>query len=252
RTPSLKARRLTNWQPLCSTPSPPVWQSPSASWLEDPLSPVPASESWTLPQPLDPAAPLWLLGQSTSSARFPCPFGSTMVNRRPSVASDSSGCTLSLQLCQAPPSLRLHLSPLLLQLHHSLPDSRLHLGRLSHLFHLSPPDPPHHPGSSALRLRLRLRLLLLHHQRLAPWSRQPFLHHGSSLHRLHCGSPSWLWPGSRLAPPAPSPSCLLPGSSLRLIYPSSSCFLHGSSLHRLHPGLCLPSSDLFGWRMNIK
>ncbi len=63
----------------------------------------------------------------------------------------------------------------------------------------------------------------------------------SSLRRLHRGSPSWLWPGSHLASPAPSPSGLLPGSSLRLVHPGSSCLLPGSSLRRLHPGLCLPS-----------
>ncbi|KAI2649863.1 Leucine-rich repeat-containing G-protein coupled receptor 5 [Labeo rohita] len=59
------------------------------------------------------------------------------------------------------------------------------------------------------------------------WSHQPFLHDGFSLRWLHCESPLRLWPGSHLAPPAPSPSCFLPGSSLR----------------HLQPGLCLSSSS---------
>ncbi|KAL0200102.1 hypothetical protein M9458_003289, partial [Cirrhinus mrigala] len=73
-----------------------------------------------------------------------------------------------------------------------------------------------------------------------PWislHRQPFLHHGSSLCRLHCGPPSWLRPGSPLAPPAPGPFCLHPGSSLRLICPEPFCLLLGSSLCRHHHGL---------------
>ncbi len=155
--------------------------------------------------------------QSTSSAGLPRPSGSTLVSHRPSTASGlhSSGCALSLWLCQAPPSLRLH---------HGLPDPRF--GRRSHLLRLGSLDPPHRPGSSALCLCLGLHHHLLDCHRSAPWSRQPFLHHGSSL-RLHCGLPSWLRPGSCLAPPAPSPSCPLPGSSL----------------HQLHPGLCLSSSS---------
>ncbi|KAL0154678.1 hypothetical protein M9458_048941, partial [Cirrhinus mrigala] len=42
---------------ICAVGSPRVCQSPSASWLEDPSSPPPASESRTLPWPFDPAAP---------------------------------------------------------------------------------------------------------------------------------------------------------------------------------------------------
>uniref|UniRef100_A0A671LMJ4 Uncharacterized protein n=1 Tax=Sinocyclocheilus anshuiensis TaxID=1608454 RepID=A0A671LMJ4_9TELE len=45
-------------------------------------------------------------------------------------------------------------------------------------------------------------------ERAAIPTRQPFLHHGSSLRGLHCGSPLRLWPGSHLAPPAPNPFCL--------------------------------------------
>ncbi|KAL0154139.1 hypothetical protein M9458_050598 [Cirrhinus mrigala] len=45
---------------ICAVGSPRVCQSPSAPRLEDPSSPPPASESWTLPRPSDPAAPLRL------------------------------------------------------------------------------------------------------------------------------------------------------------------------------------------------
>ncbi|KAL0176613.1 hypothetical protein M9458_028943, partial [Cirrhinus mrigala] len=40
---------------LCAVGSPRVCQSPSASWLEDPSSSPPASESWILPRPSGPA-----------------------------------------------------------------------------------------------------------------------------------------------------------------------------------------------------
>ncbi|KAI2654609.1 hypothetical protein H4Q32_011376 [Labeo rohita] len=46
---------------ICSVGLLRVCQFPSVSWLEDPLSPPPASESWTPPQPSDPAAPPQLL-----------------------------------------------------------------------------------------------------------------------------------------------------------------------------------------------
>ncbi len=107
--------------------------------------------------------------------------------------------------------------------------------RSEHLLCLGPLDPRCCPGSSALRLRLRLLHHLLRRHWLAPWSRQPLLHHRSSLRRLHRGPQLWLWPESCLAPPAPSPSWLLPSSDLP---PGSSCFLPGSFLHRLHPGPC--------------
>ncbi len=76
---------------------------------------------------------------------------------------------------------------------------------------LRPPDTPRRPGLSALRLRPGLLSHLLCHRKSAPWSRQPFLHHGSSLHRLHRGQSPWLGSGaspifscsgSTLAPPS--------------------------------------------------
>ncbi len=87
---------------------------------------------------------------------------------------------LSLCLCQASPYLPLH---------HGIPDPRF--GRWSQLLRLGSPDPPHLPGSSSLRLYYGLHHHLLRHRWSAPWSRQPFLHHGSSL-RLHRGLPLWL------------------------------------------------------------
>ncbi len=133
-------------------------------------------------------------------------------------ARDSSGCASSLQLRQALPSLRLLLGPLRLWLHRGLLDPLLRIGCLSHLFHCHPPDPPRHlahrPSASASSAACS-----------APWSHQPFLIYGFSLCRLLRGLPLPLWPGSHLAPHAPSPSCLLPGSSV---------LLH-------HPGLCLPA-----------
>ncbi len=95
---------------------------------------------------------------------------------------------------------------------------------------LGPPDPPCRPGSSALCLRPGLLSHPLRRRRSAPWSRQPFLHHVSSLHRLHRRSSSWLGSGTS---PVSSCSGLLLGSSLYLFHP-------GSSLRHCCPG-CLPA-----------
>ncbi|KAL0177314.1 hypothetical protein M9458_026208, partial [Cirrhinus mrigala] len=56
---------------ICAVGSPQVCQSPSVSWLEDPSSPPPASESWTPPRPFDPAAPPRLSAPSSP----PSPVG---------------------------------------------------------------------------------------------------------------------------------------------------------------------------------
>ncbi|KAI2649503.1 IgA FC receptor [Labeo rohita] len=63
---------------ICAVGSPRVCQSPSASWLEDPLSPPPAFESWTLPRPSDPAAPPRLSAPSSPPSPIgpPAPPGS--------------------------------------------------------------------------------------------------------------------------------------------------------------------------------
>ncbi|KAL0160868.1 hypothetical protein M9458_044593, partial [Cirrhinus mrigala] len=54
----------------CVVGSTRVCQSPSASWLEDPSSLPPATQSWTPPRPFDPAAPPWL----SASSSPPLPF----------------------------------------------------------------------------------------------------------------------------------------------------------------------------------
>ncbi|KAL0204310.1 hypothetical protein M9458_002328, partial [Cirrhinus mrigala] len=63
---------------ICAVGSPQVCQSPSVSWLEDPPSPPPASESWTPPRPSDPAAPPRLSAPSSppSPVGPPAPPGS--------------------------------------------------------------------------------------------------------------------------------------------------------------------------------
>ncbi len=164
--------------------------------------------------------------QSTSSAGLPHPSGSALVCCQSSstLGLHSSGYTSSLWLCQAPPSLRLHLCRSA-----SVPSA--------------PPEPPHCPGLLALCLRLGVLYHLLRRRQSAPLNRQPFLHHGSSLCRLHHGSPSWLWPGS-----CQGPAWLLllqvpPVSSFHLVFPGFSCLCPGSSLHHLHPGFCVFSSS---------
>ncbi|KAI2658485.1 Opioid growth factor receptor [Labeo rohita] len=62
----------------CAVGSPRVCQLPSASWLEDPSAPPPASESRTPPRPSDPAAPPRLSAPSSppSPVGPPAPPGS--------------------------------------------------------------------------------------------------------------------------------------------------------------------------------
>ncbi|KAI2650613.1 FMRFamide-related peptides type HF-4 [Labeo rohita] len=133
--------------------------------------------------------------------------------------------TPSHRLLRTPPSLWHSLHPLSLRLRRGPPDLRLRLGRQSLGLRLGPPDPRCRPGSSALRLRLGLLRQRLRLRRSAPWSRQPFLHHGSSLRRLHRGSSSWLRSGSPSASPAPGPSCFLLGS-FHLRHPPGLCYVY--------------------------
>ncbi len=76
--PSLSCLLLSSLPTICVLDSPRVSQSPSASWLEDPLSSPPASESWTPPRPFDPVAPPWLLAPSSPPwpVSPPAPLGS--------------------------------------------------------------------------------------------------------------------------------------------------------------------------------
>ncbi|KAI2650713.1 Protein PHOTOPERIOD-INDEPENDENT EARLY FLOWERING 1 [Labeo rohita] len=197
-----------------------VCQSPSVSWLEDPSSPPPASESQTPPrsstQRLHPGsqlphlhrrplahqlhrAPSFLrlhLGRSLSRLRL-----RTLLLRLCLVAP-------SHWLCWAPPSLQLHLCPRLLLFRCGPPELRLCLGRQSLGLRLDPPDPRSRPELSALRLHLRLHLhLLRHHQSLASGSllSSPWL--------LPLSSPPWtlfivLLPEVR-PPPEPPPTMTL-------------------------------------------
>ncbi len=218
--PPAPASTTVSWQPLCSPSAYHLCGGitaglPVSIWmLEDPLSPPPAFESQTPPQPVDPAAPPWLLVVEPWSTVVSSPPWPSSPLALPGSLGLSSTIRrlgtplLRLRLCQAPPSLRLHLS------------SR------SHLFRLGPPDPLHHPGSSALRLCLGL---LLRHWS-APWSRQPFLHHGSSLCRLHRGLPSWLWPAGSSC----SKSLRSPPSIWSALAPPWTLFAV------LHPGVCPP------------
>ncbi|KAI2659445.1 Titin [Labeo rohita] len=238
---------LSVWSPLspdspsahpqpttCAVGSPRVCQLPSASGLEDPSAPPPASESRTPPRPSDPAAPPRLSAPSSppSPVGPPAPPGSLVPPAPPwSVVvppSPRDSTPPALPRRSIPPallgsSLRHSLHPLSLRLRRGPPDLRLRLGRQSLGLRLGPPDPRCRPGSSALRLCLGLLRQLLRLCRSAPWSRQPFLHHGSSLHRLHRGS-SWLRSGSPSASPALGPSCFLPGSSHLRRPPGLCCF----------------------------
>ncbi len=192
---------------------------PALPWLEFPLISASSHEARTRPLPVDPPSPPWLLAPSSLSWPI-CPLAllGTLVPPAPPCSASTNlrlGTSLlrlrlvpsSLWLRQAPSSPQLKLSPLSLRLHRGHLDPHLRLGRRRHL------------------LRLGLLLHLLRRRWPAPWSRRPSLLHGSSLHQLHRGPLSWLWPGSCSVPPAPGPSCLFPGSSL---------------LRRLH-GLCLPA-----------
>ncbi len=231
---------------ICTVRAPRVCHPPSSPWLENPLPPLPTSKPWTPPWPIGSTmAPSSLLSTvahlSTGYAGLPHPSGSALVCHRPSCASGlhSSGCASSLRLRQAPPSLLLHLGPLSLRLHRGLLDPRLRIGRLSHLLHLGPPDPPCRLGSSALRLRLGLLRHLLRRRWLAPWSSQPFLHHGSSLCRLH--RRSWLWPGSHIMAVAwvpPDTACSKPLLSSPWLLPPS-----GLPWFLLSPPWLLPPSS---------
>ncbi len=130
---------------------------PVSPWWEFPSTPPPTSEDLTPPRLVDPPAPPWLL--TPSSPPWPiCPLalpGSFI----PSAPPQSSVAPVPLRPSGFP----------------SPPRSR------RNLLHLGPPDPPRRSCSSALRIHLGLLLHLLHRCWSAPWSRQLFNLHGSSL-----------------------------------------------------------------------
>ncbi len=212
--------------------APRVCHPPSSPWLENPSPPPPASKAQIPSRSVDPAAPPRLLAPSPppSPVDPPAPLSLRLRLGRASTHHRLWTPLLWLHLVAlfhrlrwAPSSCQLHLGPQSLRLRRGSPDLRL--GRQSPWLHTGPPDTRHPPGSLALRLHLGLLLHLFRRRWLATWSRRPFLLHGSSLHRLHRGLSSWLWPGSYLAPPVLAPSCCHPGFSLRRPppgYPSSS------------------------------
>ncbi|KAI2664008.1 Cell surface glycoprotein 1 [Labeo rohita] len=221
----------------CAVGSPRVCQLPSASGLEDPSSPPPASESRTPPRPSDPAAPPRLSAPSSPSSPvgppappgslvFPAPPWSVIVPPSPQDSAPPAAPRHSVPLAPKDSSLPPAQPP------SSVAPAPLRTSGSPPLpWSPEPRAPPWPFGSSVspwifgspsppqlLRQWLRLR-------RSAPWSRQPFLHHGSSLRRLHRGSSSWLRSGSLSASPAPVPSCFLLGSS-HLRHPPGQCCVY--------------------------
>ncbi len=168
---------------------------------------VPDSASARLPNcsTMTPSSLLSTMArQSTSSAGLPHPSGSALVCCRSSstLGLHSSSYTSSLWLCQAPPSLRLHLCRSA-----SVPSA--------------PPDPPHCPGSlSPSRAPL---------PPAPPPSVGPLESAAIPPPWVAFLAVAWVLPGSRLAPPAPSPSCLLPPSGLPWLLLSPSWLLPPSS-----------------------
>ncbi|KAL0189207.1 hypothetical protein M9458_016306, partial [Cirrhinus mrigala] len=164
--------------------------------------------------------------RTTSSTGLPRPFGSAFVGRRPAIASGlhSSSCASSLR-----PTGSVGLLPPSAPPQSSVAPA---LPRTS-----GSPLPPRSPepwtlpwpsGSSVSPGLVGCPSPPLAPPPLAP----PLLVSPleASLHRLLRGPSPWLWPGSRLAPPALGPFCLHLGSSLLLIRPGPFCLLLGSSL----------------------
>ncbi|KAL1249397.1 hypothetical protein QQF64_020402 [Cirrhinus molitorella] len=90
---------------ICVLDSPWVCQSPSASWLEDPSSLPPASESRTPPRPFDPSAPPWLLAPSSPPWPIspPAPPGSLVPPAPPWSVVDHPPALSGSSLPPAPP-----------------------------------------------------------------------------------------------------------------------------------------------------
>ncbi|KAI2650157.1 Transcription elongation regulator 1 [Labeo rohita] len=176
-------------------PQPTICAVGSPPWLEDPLSPSPASESQTPPRPIDPAASQRLLAPSSPPWPISPPSspGSPIPPALPWLVVNHPAPQDSTSLAPPCPSISPALSSSSLP---SRPSGSLPPPRSP-----EPSAPSSHPGSSALRLCLRLLLHLLCCLRSAPWSRQPYLHYGSFLRRIHHWSRSWSQPGSHLAPP---------------------------------------------------
>ncbi len=174
-------------QPTISTVRVPrVCHPPSSPWLENRSHPPPASAcrpsgSTSAPSPplspIDPSAP----PGSLVPLALPWSAGDLPFSRDSSPLPAPHRCfppaPLGSFLLSAPPRSSVTLAPPRI----SVSSLYLRLGRQSPWLHPGPPDPRHPPGSLALRLHLGLLHHLLCRCWSAPWSRQPSLHHCSSL-----------------------------------------------------------------------
>ncbi|KAI2661428.1 DNA-directed RNA polymerase II subunit RPB1 [Labeo rohita] len=196
--------------------SPRVCQSPLVLWLEDPLSPPQSLGLFLGPSTQAPSSPPWPgspLAPPSSLIHLALPWS----------VIDHPAPPDSPRLRQAPPSLQLHLG---LSVHASATVA----------------------GTFCSTLALRILFVILAHRLCrhwsAPWSRQPFLLHGSSFCRLHRGSPLWLWPESHLAPLTPSPSCRLFHCLVQFLSPVFSCVQRPVS--NVYPcATCVPACSVF-------
>ncbi|KAL0170436.1 hypothetical protein M9458_035032, partial [Cirrhinus mrigala] len=157
-----------------------------------PLSPPPASESWTILAPSSPPRPISppALPDSLVPPASPWSVDSTPpATPHPSAPPALSGSSFSL----APPWSSVTLGP-------PWPSGSPHLPQV-----LEP--------SAPVTLARRLSVSTLGSTTTCSTTvGQPFLYHGPSLHQLHHGSASWLRPGSCQAPPAPSVFFMAPPS----------------------------------------
>ncbi|KAL0159454.1 hypothetical protein M9458_043179, partial [Cirrhinus mrigala] len=174
---------LTNACPPTRSPAPASCStSPLASWLEDsPWLLAPSSPLW----PGSPLAPPGSLGLSTPLLRLHLIPLTLRLHQAPS----SPGFTLDLCRSGSTAAFRIH--PFVLPRPSGSSSSPWLIGFPSPP--QAPPPPPSPPS--------------------------PFLLHGSSICWLHRGSPTRLWPGSHLAPTAPSPSSRLPDPPWFLLFP---------------------------------
>ncbi|KAL0188528.1 hypothetical protein M9458_015627, partial [Cirrhinus mrigala] len=197
--------------PLLSSGSPCAHLQPTicaVSWLEDPLSLPPSSESRNPPQPVDPN-PLTIAPSSPPWPGSPLvPPGSLVPPALPWFDVDHSAPRDSAPL--AAPYSSVPLAPSgPVRLLHPFGSSLVLCRSVSTTacwIHASVAGAI--SSTSALRILLvtlahRLSVytsgLLCHLLRRywsTTWSHQPFLLHGSSLRQFHCGVSSWPWPGS--------------------------------------------------------
>ncbi len=278
------------WQPLCSPSAHHLCGAssaglPTSSDAVVGVSLDSASEARTPPRPVDPSAPPWFLAPSSppwpgsppappGSLVPPAPPWSGVIHPAPRdsippasphsfVPPAPSGSFIP----SAPPLDSVALAP-------PWPPGSTPLRRSP-----APSVPPRTSGSSPSPLLCGSLSLPqappppAPPPLVAPWSRRPSLHHGSSLRRLHRGPPSWLWPGSSLllllrippvsslAPPSvtslvsvswPPPGCsssswtsaLVPPPPLPLPLPLPSVF-HGARTHLPGGGSNVTPLDCF-------